>query len=47
MHKHKRTFDQAVVTTVVGLMLIPIVATLVYSLSSRWGATILPDGFTF
>ncbi|EOU2462661.1 ABC transporter permease [Vibrio navarrensis] len=46
MHKHKGTFDQAVVTTVVGLMLIPIVATLVYSLSSRWGATILPDGFT-
>ncbi|MET1279288.1 ABC transporter permease [Vibrio navarrensis] len=46
MHKHKRTFDQAVVTTVVGLMLIPIIATLVYSLSSRWGATILPDGFT-
>lgn len=46
MHKHKRTFDRAVVTTVVGLMLIPIVATLVYSLSSRWGATILPDGFT-
>ncbi|MBG0759965.1 ABC transporter permease [Vibrio cidicii] len=46
MHKHKRTFDRAVVTTIVGLMLIPIIATLVYSLSSRWGATILPDGFT-
>jgi putative spermidine/putrescine transport system permease protein len=28
-------------------MIIPIIATLVYSLSSRWGATILPDGFTF
>ncbi|WP_443088475.1 ABC transporter permease [Vibrio sp. LaRot3] len=39
-------FDKAVVYSIVGLMLIPILATLVYSLSSSWGATILPDGFT-
>jgi putative spermidine/putrescine transport system permease protein len=40
-------FHKAVVYLIVGIMLIPIVATLVYSLSSRWGATIVPDGFTF
>ncbi|WP_432816144.1 ABC transporter permease [Vibrio intestinalis] len=39
-------FDKVVVYSIVGLMLIPIVATLVYSFSSSWGATILPDGFT-
>lgn len=37
----------SIVFSIVGIMLIPILATLVYSLSSRWGATILPDGFTF
>lgn len=40
-HLHK-----TVVYTIVALMLIPILATLIYSLSSRWGATILPDGFS-
>lgn len=40
-------YHKTVVYSVVGIMLIPILATLVYSLSSSWGATILPDGFTF
>ncbi len=39
-------FHKMVVYSIVGIMLIPIVATFVYSISSRWGATILPDGFT-
>ncbi|WP_172559137.1 ABC transporter permease [Vibrio fluvialis] len=39
-------YHKTVVYGVVGIMLVPIIATLVYSLSSRWGATILPDGFT-
>ena len=29
------------------LLLFPILATFIYSLSSSWGATILPDGFSF
>lgn len=39
-------FHKTVVFSIVTIMMIPIVATLVYSISSRWGATILPDGFT-
>ncbi|MCG6260334.1 ABC transporter permease [Vibrio furnissii] len=42
---HSR-YHKTVVYGIVGIMLVPIIATLVYSLSSRWGATILPDGFT-
>lgn len=44
---NKITFHKSVVYSIVGVMLLPILATLVYSFSSRWGATILPDGFTF
>lgn len=39
-------FHKTVVYSVVGIMMIPILATFIYSISSRWGATILPDGFT-
>ena len=39
-------YHQAVTYGVVGIMLIPIIAMLVYSLSSSWGATILPDGLS-
>ncbi|MBY8255321.1 ABC transporter permease [Vibrio fluvialis] len=39
-------YHKTVVYGIVGIMLVPIIATLGYSLSSRWGATILPDGFT-
>lgn len=38
---------QLVVYGIIGVMLLPILATLIYSFSSSWGATILPDGFTF
>ncbi|GAK87281.1 spermidine putrescine ABC transporter permease component PotC [Vibrio ponticus] len=38
---------KTVVYSIVGTMLVPIIATFIYSLSSSWGATILPDGFTF
>ncbi|KOO04630.1 ABC transporter permease [Vibrio nereis] len=47
MQNTNTRFHKGVVYTVVGIMLIPIIATFIYSLSSRWGATILPDGFTF
>ncbi|KJQ88424.1 ABC transporter permease, partial [Vibrio sp. S512-13] len=39
-------FHKSVVYTIAGIILIPILATLIYSISSRSGATILPDGFT-
>ena len=39
-------YHKAVVYSVVALLAIPIIATLIYSLSSRWGATITPDGFS-
>lgn len=41
-----KRYHQWVVTGLVLLLLLPILATLVYSFSSRWGATILPDGLT-
>ncbi|HHX8333525.1 TPA: ABC transporter permease [Vibrio diabolicus] len=47
MHNVNTRFHKTVVYSIVGIMLIPILATFVYSLSSRWGATVLPDGFTF
>ncbi|WP_087020700.1 ABC transporter permease [Thaumasiovibrio subtropicus] len=37
---------KVVVYGIVTIMLVPIVATLLYSFSSQWGATILPEGFT-
>lgn len=36
-----------VVWLISGLMLIPLIATLLYSFSSQWGATLLPNGLTF
>ncbi len=45
-HANHSLYHKTVVYGIVGMMLVPIIATLVYSLSSRWGATILPDGFT-
>ncbi|WP_028303553.1 ABC transporter permease [Oceanospirillum maris] len=35
------------VYSIIALLALPIMATFVYSLSSHWGASILPDGFTF
>ena len=39
--------QRAIVYTVVSLLALPLAGTLVYSLAETWGATILPDGFTF
>lgn len=46
MNTVKTRFHKTVVYSIVGIMMIPILATFIYSISSRWGATILPDGFT-
>lgn len=46
MQNTNTAFHKTVVYSIVGIMLIPILATFIYSISSRWGATILPDGFT-
>ncbi len=35
-----------IIGIIVLIMVLPLVATLLYSLSTRWGATILPDGLT-
>ncbi len=43
---HVANYPRLVVATLLTLLLLPILATLLYSLSSRWGATILPDGVT-
>lgn len=37
---------KTVVYTIAALMILPILATLLYSFSSQWGATILPQGVT-
>ncbi|MGR5128216.1 ABC transporter permease [Photobacterium swingsii] len=47
MQNVNTAFHKTLVYSIVGIMLIPILATFVYSISSRWGATVLPDGFTF
>ncbi|ROS02079.1 putative spermidine/putrescine transport system permease protein [Sinobacterium caligoides] len=46
MQNSNSRYHKAVVYSIVGVMLIPILATLLYSFASSWGATILPDGFT-
>ena len=46
MQNNQALYHKAVVYFIVALMSVPIVATFVYSLSSSWGATISPDGFT-
>lgn len=41
------TFWRAVVITLfVGFMVIPVVATIIFSVSTRWDRTILPEGYT-
>ena len=47
MQNVNTAFHKTVVYSIVSIMIIPILATFVYSISSRWGATVLPDGFTF
>ncbi|RBW47956.1 ABC transporter permease [Psychromonas sp. B3M02] len=47
MDNNNLLFHKSVVYGLSGLLFIPILATLIYSFSSSWGATMLPDGFTF
>ncbi|WP_160064368.1 ABC transporter permease [Psychromonas sp. L1A2] len=46
MHNTNLTLHKTIVYGISGLLFIPIFATLLYSFSSSWGATILPDGFS-
>ncbi|MEL0659889.1 ABC transporter permease [Psychromonas arctica] len=46
MHDTNLTLHKTIVYGISGLLFIPIFATLLYSFSSSWGATILPDGFS-
>ncbi|WP_298942563.1 ABC transporter permease [uncultured Psychromonas sp.] len=46
MHNSNLTLHKTIVYGISGLLFIPIFATLLYSFSSSWGATILPDGFS-
>lgn len=39
-------YHKAVVYSIMSLLALPIAATLIYSFSSQWGATILPEGFS-
>lgn len=43
---NSRLYHNTVISIVIGILLLPIVATFLYSISTRWGATILPDGLT-
>ncbi len=47
MRLSEQIYHRTVITSLMAILLIPILATLLYSLSSRWGATILPDGLSF
>lgn len=47
MKNTSETAHKIVVSLIIMLMFCPILATLLYSFASHWGATILPDGFTF
>ena len=44
---HTNRYHQFVLYGVMALLSVPVLATLVYSFSQHWGATILPDGLTF
>jgi len=47
MDNNQLFIHKTIVYGISGLLLFPILATFIYSLSSSWGATILPDGFSF
>ena len=47
MIKNDQLYHSAVVYGICGLLFLPILATFLYSISSSWGATILPDGLSF
>ena len=47
MSKMEYVWHRIVVWLVFLILALPLVATLLYALATSWGATILPDGFTF
>ncbi|MCV9877466.1 ABC transporter permease [Brenneria izbisi] len=46
MTRTERRYHQLMTSLLWLILLLPLAATLVYALSSQWGATILPDGFS-
>ncbi|HDX8401562.1 ABC transporter permease [Aeromonas dhakensis] len=46
MHDLKPGWPRWVLGALVATLLLPLLATFLYSISTRWGATLLPDGFT-
>lgn len=46
MQRSNKIFHRVVIALAVFILVLPIAATLIYSLSTTWGATVLPDGFT-
>ena len=46
MHDLTPRWPRWVLGALVATLLLPLLATFLYSISTRWGATLLPDGFT-
>lgn len=46
MQKSSNLIHRLVIAAVIFILVLPLIATLLYSLSTHWGATILPDGYT-
>ncbi|EKP0299747.1 ABC transporter permease subunit [Aeromonas veronii] len=46
MHDLTPRWPKWVLGGLVATLLLPLLATFIYSISTRWGATLLPDGFT-
>jgi len=47
MRNNNSLLHHCIVYLIVAILVIPIIATIAYSLSTHWGATILPEKFTF
>ena len=45
--KHSKVYHGGIVYTLVIIMLLPLIGSLLYALSTSWMATILPQGYTF
>ncbi|MBB1486141.1 ABC transporter permease [Oceanospirillum sediminis] len=45
--QNSNRFHYGVVYGIFAILLLPLLSTALYSLATRWGATILPDGLTF
>lgn len=46
MSRSEYLYHRVVVWLVFAILALPLLATLLYALATRWGATIVPDGFT-